>query len=134
MKKNIFLLLAFFALAGLSPSAQADVKATLLSEISAEQYPSAIKNSKGYTVLGFYRSGCSHCESFYPKVNKITKEYPAANFYKMNVSSALPLAKELGVLGVPTLFIFKDGKELSRLNGDVSDAEIRSALAVTNNQ
>lgn len=53
-----------------------------------------------------------------PIVEELSKEYDGkVRFAKVNVDENPDLAGRFGVQGIPTLIIFKDGKEAGRLVG-----------------
>ena len=77
-----------------------------------------IRNSKGIFVVDFFAEWCYPCKLLSPVLEKIAEKYKGkAAFYKADVSQLAELAESNKVDATPTVLIFKDGKEVSRLVG-----------------
>jgi thioredoxin 1 len=69
-------------------------------------------------VVDFWAEWCGPCRVIAPIVEELSKEYDGkVRFAKVNVDENPDLAGRFGVQGIPTLIIFKDGKEAGRLVG-----------------
>ena len=52
-----------------------------------------------------------------PKVVEFSKQYPNANYLKVDVDELSELAQEYGIRAMPTFMIFKDGEKVDELVG-----------------
>ena len=52
-----------------------------------------------------------------PKVVEFSKQYPNANYLKVDVDELSELAQEYGIRAMPTFMIFKDGEKVDELIG-----------------
>ncbi len=83
----------------------------------------------GETVLlEFYAGWCSACRTLMPTVEKIAAENPQYRIIAADVDRQAELAGRFGIMSVPALVVFKDGKEVNRLIGMHTKAEILEAL------
>ncbi|MDL2232625.1 thioredoxin [Ruminococcaceae bacterium OttesenSCG-928-L11] len=81
------------------------------------------------TVVDFWATWCMPCQVFAPVVEEIAGEMDGkANFGKVNIDEERDLAIEYGVSSIPTLVIFKGGKEVERLVGVRKKAEVVEAV------
>ncbi len=64
-----------------------------------------------------------------PTVEAVAEEYnDKAGVYKMNVDESLDTPQRFGIRGIPTLILFKDGKEQERIVGAVSREAITKVI------
>ena len=48
--------------------------------------------------------------------------------YRLDIDRDMPLAERFGVESIPTIVIFRDGREVERLDGLVSDHDLHAAF------
>jgi len=99
-----------------------------LSEANFEE-----KTAKGVVLVDFWGPRCPPCRTQGPIVEEVAKDFAGrAVVCKLNVEEALSLAREFGIEGIPTLIVFKDGQESSRMVGlkrkEALAAELEKAL------
>ena len=75
--------------------------------------------SKCKIVLAdFWAAWCGPCWLLEPIINEIAKKYtPRIEILKINVGENISLARKFNVLSIPTVIIFKSGKEYKRFIG-----------------
>ena len=79
--------------------------------------------SKGVTLVDFYADWCGPCRMMTPVLVKLSAELQGkASIVKLDIDHAQDTARIYQVTSVPTLILFKDGKEVGRLVG-LRDAE-----------
>lgn len=84
--------------------------------------------SSGTVLVDFYADWCGPCKMVAPVVAEIAAEHPEIKVGKVNVDEAMPIAAKFGILSIPTLIVFRDGKEANRLVGYRPKEEILAAL------
>ncbi|MBU2640031.1 MAG: thioredoxin [Nanoarchaeota archaeon] len=89
-----------------------------------------IKKSKTIPVLvDFYASWCQPCVMLSPILEKLEKEYKdKAAIVKVNIDSNQKTAQKYGIMSIPSLKLFKDGKIVEELMGLVPEGVIKDAL------
>lgn len=78
-----------------------------------KDFPSLIEKK---AVVDFYADWCGPCKMFAPVFEKASSEYNF-NFVKLNVDKASDVAREYGVMSIPTVILFENGKEVKRFTG-----------------
>lgn len=87
-----------------------------------DEYKSII--DKGIWIIDFYATWCGPCKS----MDEVLVNASFVDILKINVDDFLNIAKEYGVMSIPTLCYFKDGKMIDRKIGLQSLEEIKSIV------
>ena len=83
----------------------------------------------GITLVDFWAPWCPPCRKQGPIVDKVAEAFDgAATIAKMNVDENHNIAGQLEVANIPTLIIFKDGKEVKRMVGLHEEADLKAAI------
>ena len=86
-------------------------------------------NSKEIVLVDFYATWCGPCKMLAPILEQVCEEVAENTLIaKLDIDNALDIAKEFGVMSVPTMIIFKNGKEVERLIGLRQKTQILEVL------
>jgi len=86
--------------------------------LNKENFKDEVLNSKETVLVDFFAPWCPPCRVLLPILEELAKEYEGKiKFTKLNVEDAPEIAEEYQVFSVPTLIIFKEGKEIERIVG-----------------
>ncbi len=81
----------------------------------------------GVTLVDFYADWCGPCRMIAPIVEELASEFHGkATVAKVDIEQAQMVASDFSVTSIPTIIIFKDGKEVKRIVG-VRDKETLAA-------
>ncbi len=94
-------------------------------QINAEEFKSEVIESKEYTYVDFYADWCGPCKMLSPIMDEISNDY---NVFKVNVDDEEDLASEYGVMSIPCVIVFKDGKEVARSIGLKSKEDLLNLI------
>lgn len=89
----------------------------MLKKLNNQNFENEILNANGTTLVDFYADWCGPCKMLSPIIEEIAEECADITVGKVNVSENNDLADKFGVSNIPTLIIFKNGKEYSRMVG-----------------
>ena len=92
-----------------------------------DQFQETIEN--GVTLVDFNASWCAPCKAQEPVIKKLVDTYQdRASIIEINIDEHKTLATKYMVQSIPTLIIFKDGKEIKRFVGLQSENTIAKSL------
>jgi len=88
----------------------------LIKHLTDENFSKEI--SKGVTVVDFHAEWCGPCRMLAPVLEQVAGAVKGkAVVAKVDIDSEQKTASQFQITSVPTLILFKDGKEVSRLVG-----------------
>ena len=98
-------------------------------KISSENFQKEVLNSEQPVLVDFYADWCGPCKMLAPVFEALEEEIAnelqgKVKVGKINVDENQDLAMEYNVMSIPTMIIFKQGKEEKRLVGLRSKSEL----------
>lgn len=92
-------------------------------KLSSENFEKEVLKSEKPVLVDFYADWCGPCNAMAPVIEELDTELNGkAKVGKINVDENSDIAVEYNVMSIPTLIVFKNGKEEKRLVG-VRDKE-----------
>ena len=90
-----------------------------LKTLTDQNFQSQIK--AGVTLVDFWAAWCMPCKMMAPILNEVAEEIgDTAKVAKINVETERESSKKYGVRNIPTMILFKNGKEINRFVGGKS--------------
>ena len=83
--------------------------------INTEEFNELIKS--GTALVDFFADWCGPCKMLGPVLEEVSEEYPDIEFVKVNVDDNMDLAESLGIMTIPTVYLFRDGAAVAKMNG-----------------
>ncbi len=73
--------------------------------------------SDGLVLVDFFAEWCGPCRMLAPILEDFASEESEIEVYKVNVDNEPDLAREFQVSSIPTMILFKDGKQIDKKIG-----------------
>lgn len=81
-------------------------------------------------VVDFWAAWCAPCRAMAPAFERVASEQKTrARFAKVDTEQAQSVAARLGIRSIPTLIVFRDGREAARISGAMDAASLSGWLA-----
>lgn len=99
-------------------------------ELTQNTFDEVVVNSDLPVVVDFWAPWCGPCKMMGPNFEKSAKNFPLkALFTKVNTESEQNLGARFSIRSIPTLIIFKNGKEVHRVSGALDEASLNSLVS-----
>ena len=88
-----------------------------VKHLKTEEFQAAV-SAADIAMVDFWASWCGPCKMLSPTIDQLGTQYEGkAIIGKANVDDEQALAARYGVMSIPTVIFFKDGKEIDRKVG-----------------
>ena len=86
--------------------------------IEDANFDEVVMKAKTPVLVDFWAPWCGPCRMVGPVVDELAEDYEGrVSFGKVNVDENPKIASQFGVMSIPTLILFKDGKPVSNIVG-----------------
>lgn len=94
----------------------------MIKYLKEEKLEEMIK--EGTHLVDFYADWCGPCKM----LGSVLEKMEDVSIIKVNVDEYAELARQFGVMSIPTIVIFKNGVEVKKQVGFITEEEIRNLL------
>lgn len=108
-------------------NAPAVADSELIEHLTAQNFTH--KTKRGIVLVDFWADWCMPCKMMAPILNEVAEATEgSALIYKLNVDEQQQVAAQYGIRNIPTMILFKDGKEVERIIGVKSKEAVLASI------
>lgn len=96
--------------------------------LSNENFEKEVLQSDKPVLIDFWASWCGPCMMVSPLVEELAEEHPEYKFCKVNVDEQEQLAYQFKIMSIPTLLVYKNGKQVNQSIGAIPKNQILELL------
>ncbi len=85
-----------------------------------------VMDSDDTWIIDFWAEWCGPCKKLKPIYEKVSEDVDDVKFGKVDMQEHQQLGGKMGVRALPTLLIIKDGEEIARQTGVMTEKQLRT--------
>ncbi len=98
-----------------------------VKELKEKDFSKTVK--KGISLIDFWAPWCHGCKAIAPHLDDLAKNYnDDILFYKVNVIDNPELSSKYGVMSLPNILIFKNGKIINQIIGTTNKQKLEAVI------
>jgi thioredoxin 2 len=98
---------------------------------SSSEFEELLRDSPGPILVDFWASWCGPCRTVAPELEKLARERAGRVIVaKVNTEELPEVAGRFAIRSIPTMILFRGGKEASRVTGAMPANAIAERLAL----
>jgi len=101
----------------------------VVADLTAADFDKAVAEASRPVLVDFWADWCAPCRAMKPVMEALAGEYAGrVSFAEVNIDRNERLAQRHGIMSIPHLILFKDGRPVERVVGAVGRPGLESVL------
>lgn len=101
-----------------------------MMHLNDNNFKTEVLNSQIPVLVDFYADWCQPCKMLSPLIEEIGREYQGKlKVCKINVEEAPEVTSSYGIMSIPTLMLFKNGKVSDQLTGVLTKQQLNKKIS-----
>lgn len=96
--------------------------------IGKSNFENEVLKSDKKVLVDFFAAWCGPCRMLAPIIHEIAEERPDVKVVKINVDEEPELSAEFGIMSIPTLMVFENGRAVDKMMGARPKSDILEML------
>ena len=99
------------------------------AHFSTQDFDAKVLKSKKPVLVDFYADWCGPCQMAAPIIERLADEFKDKMVIgKLDVDSNQEVSQKYSVMSIPTMIVFKDGKEVDRKTGFPGESGVKELI------
>jgi len=99
-----------------------------IETLTSAETQTKVVHATGPVIVDFYQASCAPCRALEPRLRHVAQRFRAAPVYRVDVDRDLPIAQRFVVNSLPTSLVLRDGHEIERLDGLITESNLVAAF------
>lgn len=99
------------------------------AHVNSDNFDQEVLKAETPVLVDFYAEWCGPCKMAEPIINTLAEEFAGkVKIVKLNVDENQQISQQYQVMSIPTIIVFKDGKEAERKVGFPGETGYRQLI------
>lgn len=104
----------------------------MIKKFNSENFENEVSKYGSLVLVDFFAIWCGPCQMLSPVLDELVGdselEELGLQIGKVDIDDSGDIAQDFGVMSVPTMILFKDGKEIKRITGFVPKEQLKEQI------